>query len=42
MVPRKCIGQAADIHPKAPAKFQRLIAFLRNCEYTDQLLTGSN
>ena len=24
-----------------PARFQRLIAFLRSCEYTDQLLTGS-
>ena len=35
-------GQAADIRPKDPAQFQRLIAFLRNCEYTDQLLTASN
>ena len=23
-----------------PAQFQRLVAFLRSCEYTDQLLTG--
>ena len=35
------IGQAADIRPSDPARFQRLIAFLRSCEYTDQLLTGS-
>ena len=35
------VGQAADIRPKDPAKFHRLVAFLRNCEYTDQLLTGS-
>ena len=34
------LGQAADIRPKDPAQFQRLVAFLRNCEYTDQLLTG--
>ena len=34
-------GCAADIRPKAPAQFQRLIAFLRSCEYTDQLLTGN-
>ena len=33
-------GCAADIRPKDPAQFQRLVAFLRNCEYTDQLLTG--
>ena len=36
------LGQAADIRPKNPAQFQRLVAFLRNCEYTDQLLTASN
>ena len=35
------LGQAADIRPKDPAQFHRLVAFLRNCEYTDQLLTGS-
>ena len=35
------VGQAADIRPSDPARFQRLIAFLRSCEYTDQLLTGS-
>ena len=34
------LGQAADIRPKDPAQFQRLVAFLRSCEYTDQLLTG--
>jgi hypothetical protein len=33
-------GQAADIRPKDPAQFQRLISFLKACEYTDQLLTG--
>ena len=33
-------GQAADIRPKDPAQFQRLVDFLRHCEYTDQLLTG--
>ena len=35
------LGQAADIRPKDPAQFQRLVAFLRSCEYTDQLLTGN-
>ena len=35
------IGQAADIHPKDPAQFQRLVAFLKSCQYTDQLLTGN-
>ena len=35
------VGQAADIRPKDPAQFHRLVAFLRSCEYTDQLLTGS-
>jgi len=34
------IGQAADIRPQDPAQFQRLISFLKSCEYTDQLLTG--
>ena len=34
-------GQAADIRPKDPQQFLRLVAFLRNCEHTDQLLTGS-
>ena len=33
-------GQAADIRPKDPQQFLRLVAFLRNCEHTDQLLTG--
>ena len=35
------LGQAADISPKDPAQFHRLVAFLRSCEYTDQLLTGN-
>ena len=34
------LGQAADIRPKDPKQFQRLVDFLRNCPYTDQLLTG--
>ena len=34
-------GQAADIRPKDPAQFQRLVAFLNSCQYTDQLLTGN-
>jgi hypothetical protein len=34
------IGQAADIRPKDPSKFQQLVAFLRTCEHTDQLLTA--
>ena len=34
-------GCAADIRPQDPARFQRLVAFLRNCKYTDQLLTGN-
>ncbi len=34
------LGQAADIRPKDPRQFQRLVDFLRACEYTDQLLTG--
>ena len=33
-------GQAADIRPKDPRQFQRLIDYLRACDYTDQLLTG--
>lgn len=33
-------GCAADIRPKDPAKFQRLVSFLKACEFTDQLLTG--
>ena len=35
------IGQAADIHPKEPARFWTLVEFLKKCEYTDQLLTGN-
>ena len=35
------LGQAADIRPKDPAQFQALVNFLRNWEYTDQLLTAS-
>ena len=33
-------GQAADIRPKDPQQFQRLVSFLKTCEFTDQLLTG--
>ena len=33
-------GQAADIRPKNPAKFQLLVAFLKAHALTDQLLTG--
>ena len=36
------LGQAADIRPKAPSQFQHLVAFLKTCEYTDQLLTASS
>ena len=36
------IGQAADIRPRDPKQFQRLVAFLKTCEYTDQLLTASS
>ena len=36
------IGQAADIRPKDPQQFQRLVAFLKAHALTDQLLTGSN
>ena len=35
------IGQAADIRPRDPAQLQRLVAFLKSCEHTDQLLTAS-
>ena len=35
------IGQAADIRPKDPKQFQQLVDFLKACEFTDQLLTGS-
>ena len=35
-------GQAADIRPQDPSQFQRLVDFLKTCEYTDQLLTASN
>ena len=34
-------GQAADIRPKDPAQFHRLVTFLKACKYTDQLLTGN-
>ena len=34
-------GQAADIRPKDPQQFQRLIAFLKANALTDQLLTGN-
>ena len=34
-------GEAADIRPKDPQQFQRLVDFLRANEYTDQLLTGN-
>ena len=34
-------GQAADIRPKDPTKFQRLVSFLKAHALTDQLLTGS-
>ena len=34
-------GQAADIRPKDPKQFQRLVDFLRHHELTDQLLTGN-
>ena len=36
------IGQAADIRPKDPAQFSKLVEFFRNWEHTDQLLTGTN
>ena len=34
------LGQAADIRPKDPTKFQQLVAFLKAHALTDQLLTG--
>lgn len=34
------LGQAADIRPKDPQQFQRLVDFLRRHDLTDQLLTG--
>ncbi len=34
-------GQAADISPRDPKQFQRLVDFLRASPYTDQLLTGN-
>ena len=35
------LGQAADIRPKDPQQFQRLVDFLRHHDLTDQLLTAS-
>ena len=35
------LGQAADIRPRDPAQFQRLVDFLKANAYTDQLLTGN-
>ena len=35
------LGQAADIRPRDPAQFQRLVDFLRHHALTDQLLTGN-
>ena len=35
------LGQAADIRPKDPRQFQRLVDFFKNWEFTDQLLTGN-
>ena len=35
------LGQAADIRPRDPKQFQRLVAFLKSHELTDQLLTGN-
>jgi putative chitinase len=34
-------GQAADIRAKDQQQFQRLVDFLRESPYTDQLLTGN-
>lgn len=34
-------GQAADIRPKDPTQFHRLVEFLKTHELTDQLLTGN-
>ena len=36
------LGQAADIRPKDPRKFQLLVDFLKNSNYSDQLLTGND
>lgn len=36
------LGQAADIRPKDPRQFDKLVDFLKNLEYTDQLLTGND
>lgn len=35
------LGQAADIRPRDPTKFQQLVEFLKRHPQTDQLLTGS-
>ena len=35
------LGQAADIRPRDPKQFLRLVDFLRASPYTDQLLTAS-
>ncbi len=35
------LGQAADIRPKDPKQFQRLVDFLHHHDLTDQLLTAS-
>lgn len=35
------LGQAADIRPRDPTKFQQLVEFLKRHPHTDQLLTGS-
>ena len=35
------LGQAADIRPRDPQQFQRLVDFLKTHELTDQLLTGN-
>lgn len=34
-------GQAADIRPRDPKQFSKLVDFLKNWEHTDQLLTGN-
>ena len=34
-------GQAADIRPKDPSQFGRLVEFLKASPHTDQLLTGN-
>ena len=35
------VGQAADIRPKDPQQFHRLVEFLKKHPLTDQLLTGN-